>query len=93
MVTFQMASARTSRFWEGDVEGSITQGGTGNIGGGTGRGNVEDCGAGLREELGGVGNLPRLMIIGIFSGNEISMLVSFSASPAMVGGMTWGDNH
>ena len=37
-------------------------------------------------------NLPRLMIIGVFSGNEISMLISFSTSPAMVHGMTWDDN-
>ena len=47
VVAFRMASARTSRFWEGDVEGSIARGGTGNIGGGTGRGGVEDCETGL----------------------------------------------
>ena len=93
MVAFRMASARTSRFWEGDVEGPITRGGTGSIGGGTGRGGVEDCETWLREELGGAGNLPRLTIIGVFGGNEISMLVSFATSPAMVSGVTWGDDH
>ena len=92
VVAFRMASARTSRFWEGDVEGPVARGGTGNIGGGTGRGSVEDCEAGLFKELGGAGNSPRLTIIGIFGGDQISMLVSFSTSPAMASGMTWGDD-
>ena len=93
VVAFRMASARTSRFWEGDIEGSVTRGGTGNIGGGTGRGGVEDRETGLCEELGGAGNSPRLMIIGILGGDEISMLVSFSTSPAMASGVSWGDDR
>ena len=93
MVAFRMASARTSRFWEGDVEGPVTQGGTGNIGGGTGRGSVKDCETRLWEELGGAGNSPRLMIIGIFGGDKISMFVSFATSPAMASGVAWGDDH
>ena len=88
-----MASARASRFWEGDVEGPVARGGTGNIGGGTGSGDVEDCEAGLWEELGMAGNSPWLMIIGILGGDKISMLVSFSTSPAMAGGMAWGDDR
>jgi len=35
VVAFTVASARASSLWEGDVEGSVTQGGTGSIGGGT----------------------------------------------------------
>ena len=88
-----MASARTSRFWEGDVESSVARGGTGNIGGGTGSGGVKDCKAWLWEELGGAGNSPRLMIIGVFGGDKISMFVSFTASPAMASGVAWGDNR
>ena len=87
-----MASARASRFWEGDVEGPVTQGGTGNMGGWTGRGNVKDGEAGLSEDLGGLGNSPRLMIIGVLSGDKISMLIAFSMSPAMASGMAWGDD-
>ena len=93
VVAFQMASARTSRFWEGDVEGPVAQGGTGNMGGGTGRGGVEDCETWLWEELGGAGNSPRLMIIGVFSGDKISMFILLTTSPAMVGGMAWGDDR
>ena len=93
VVAFRMASTRTSRFWEGDVEGPVTQGGTGNIGKGIGRGGVEDCETWLWEELGGAGNSPRLTIIGVFSGDEISMFVSFATSPAMASGMTWGDDR
>ena len=92
MVTFWMASARASRFWEGDVESSITRGGAGNIGGGIGRGDVKDGEAGLAEVLGGVGNSPWVTIIGVLGGNEISILVSFSTSPAMASGMSWGDD-
>ena len=88
-----MASARASRFWEGDVEGSVTRGGTGNIGGGTGSDGVEDCEAGLWEELGGSGNSPWLTIIGVFGGDKISMFVSFATSPTMTCGMTWGDDR
>ena len=87
-----MASARASRFWEGDVEGPVTRGGTGNMGGGTGSGGVEDREAGLWEKLGGAGNLPWLTIIGVFGGDEISMLMSLSTSPTMARGMTWGDD-
>ena len=93
VVAFRMASARASRFWEGDVEGPIARGGTGNIGGGTGRGGVEDCKTWLGKELGGAGNSPWLTIIGVLGGNEISMLVSFSTSPAMASGVTWGDDR
>ena len=93
VVAFRMASARTSRFWEGDVEGPVTQGGTGSIGGGTGRGGVEDCETGLWEELGGAGNSPWLTIIGVFGGDKISMLVSFSTSPAMASSVAWGDDR
>ena len=85
VVTFRMASARTSRFWEGDVEGPVTQGGTG-------RGGVEDRETGLWEELGGAGNSPRLTVIGVLSGDKISMFVSFATSPAMAGGMAGGDD-
>ena len=92
VVAFQMASARTSRFWEGDVEGSVTQGGTGNMGGGTGRGNIKDCEARLFEVLGGVGNSPWVMIIGVLGGDKISIVVSLTTSPAMTHGMAWGDN-
>ena len=92
VVAFRMASARASRFWEGDVEGPVTQGGTGNMGGGTGRGGVEDCETWLREELGGAGNPPRLIIIGVFSGDKISMFISLATSPAMASGMAWGDD-
>jgi len=42
VVTLRVASARASSLWEGDVEGSVTQGGTGSIGGGTGSGGVDD---------------------------------------------------
>jgi len=42
VVAFRVASARASSLWEGDVEGSVTQGGTGSIGGGTGSGGVDD---------------------------------------------------
>jgi len=42
MVTFTVASARASSLWEGDVEGSVAQGGTGSIGGGTSSGGVDD---------------------------------------------------
>ena len=93
VVAFRMASARTSRFWEGDVEGPVARGGTGNIGGGIGRGGVEDRETWLREELGGAGNSPGLMIIGVLSGNEIPMFVSFAASPAMASGVAWGDDR
>ena len=93
VVTFRMASARTSRFWEGDVEGPVTRGGTGNIGGGTGRGDVEDRETGLLEELGGTGNSPRVTIIGVFGGDEISVFMSFATSPAMASGVAWGDDR
>ena len=92
VVALRMASARTSRFWEGDVESPVTRGGTGNIGGGTGRGDVEDGETGLAEVLGRAGNSPWVTIIGVLGGNEISMLVSFSTSPAMASGMSWGDD-
>ena len=88
-----MASARASRFWEGDVEGPVARGGTGSIGEGTGSGGVEDCEARLWEKLGGAGNSPWLIIIGIFGGDEISMFVSLSTSPAMASGMAWGDDR
>ena len=44
VVTFTMASARTSSFWEGDVESPIAGGGARNVvcGGGTGSGGVDD---------------------------------------------------
>ena len=42
VVAFTVASARASNLWEGDVEGPITGGGTRDIGGGTGRGGVDD---------------------------------------------------
>ena len=42
VVALSMVSARASNFWEGDIEGSITQGGTGNMGGGTRSGGVKD---------------------------------------------------
>ena len=93
MIAFRMASARTSRFWEGDVEGPVARGGTGNIGGGTGRGGAEDCETGLWEELGGAGNSPRLTVIGVLGGDKISVFVSFSTSPAMASGMPWGDDR
>ena len=93
VVAFQMALARTSRFREGDVEGPVAQGGTGNIGGGTGRGGVEDCETGLWEELGGSDNVPRLTVIGVLGGNEISMFMSFATSPAMASGVPWGDDR
>ena len=88
-----MASARASRFWEGDVEGPIARGGTGNIGGGTGSDGVEDCETWLGEKLGGAGNLPWLMIIGVLGGNKISMFISFATSPAMASGVAWGDDR
>ena len=87
-----MASARASRFWEGDVEGSVARGGTGNIGGGIGRGDVEDGEAGLAKVLGRSGNSPWVTIIGVLSGNEISIVMSLSTSPAMASGMSWGDD-
>ena len=93
VVAFRMASARTSRFWEGDVESPVTRGGTGNIGGGTGRGGVEDCETWLGEKLGGAGNSPWLTIIGVLGGNEISMFIAFSTSPTMAGGVAWGDDR
>ena len=93
VVALRMASARASRFWEGDVEGPVARGGTGNIGGGTGSGGVEDCETWLGEELGGAGNSPRLMIIGVFGGDEISMFVSLTTSPAMTRDMAWGDDR
>ena len=93
VVAFRMASTRTSRFWEGDVEGPVTRGGTGNIGGGIGSDGVEDCEAWLGEKLGGAGNSPWLMIIGVFGGDKISVFVSFSTSPAMASDVTWGDNR
>ena len=88
-----MASARASRFWEGDVEGPIAQGGTGNMGGGIGRGDVKHCEAGLGKILGGTGNYPRVIIIGIFGGDKISIVMLLATSPAMVGGMTWGGDR
>ena len=88
-----MTSTRTGKFWEGDVEGPVTQGGTGNMGGGIGRGDVEDCEAGLTEVLGGVGDSPRLTIIGVFGGDEISIVMLLAMSPAMACGVTWGDDH
>ena len=93
VVAFRMASARASRFWEGNVEGPVARGGTGSIGGGIRRGGVEDCETWLGEELGGAGNSPWLMLIGVLGGNEISILVSFSTSPAMASGVTWGDDR
>jgi len=42
VVAFTMASARTSSFWEGDVECSVARGGARNVGGGTGSGGVDD---------------------------------------------------
>ena len=87
-----MASARASSLWERDVEGPVTQGGTGKMGGGIRRGNVKDSETWLGKVLGRVGNSPRLIIIGVFSCNEISITTSFATSPAMASGMTWGDD-
>ena len=42
VVAFTVASARASSLWEGDVKGPITRRGTGNVGGGTGSGGVDD---------------------------------------------------
>ena len=58
-----------------------------------GRGDVEDSEAGLAEVLGGVGNLPRVMVIGILSGDKISIVMLFAMSLAMASGVSWGDNH
>jgi len=42
VVTFTMASARASSFWEGNVESPVAGGGARNVGGGTGSGGVDD---------------------------------------------------
>jgi len=42
VVAFRVVSTRASNLWEGDVEGSLAQGDTGNIGGGTRSGGVDD---------------------------------------------------
>ena len=42
VVALRVASARASNLWEGGVKGSIVQGGTGNMGGGTKSGGVNN---------------------------------------------------
>jgi len=42
VVALRMTSARASSLWEGDVEGPVAQGGARNVGGGTGRGGVDN---------------------------------------------------
>ena len=62
------------------------------MGGGIRRGDIEDCETGLSKVLGGAGNSPRLTIVGVFSGNKISITTLFATSPAMASGMTWGND-
>ena len=40
-----------------------------------------------------MGNLPRVMVIGILSGDKISIVVLFAMSLAMASGVSWGDDH
>ena len=42
--------------------------------------------------MGRVGNSPRVIVSGVFGGNKISFAMSLSVSPAMVSGISWGDN-
>jgi len=42
MIAFTMASARASSLWEGDIESPVAGGGARDVGGGTGRGGVDD---------------------------------------------------
>jgi len=42
VVAFTVASARASSLWQGDVESPIAGGGARNVGGGIGRGGVDD---------------------------------------------------
>ena len=62
------------------------------MGGGIGRGDIKDSETRLAEVLGGAGNPPWVTIIGILSGNKISILTSFSTSPAMASSVAWGDD-
>jgi len=93
MVAFTVASTRASSLWEGDVEGPVTQGGTGSIGGGTSSGGVKNCKTGLGEVTGGAGNSPRVTIRGVLTGDDISITMLCSSGPAMASGMSWGDDR
>jgi len=39
-----------------------------------------------------VGNSPRVIVRGVFTGNDVSIAMLLSSGPTMVGGMSWGDN-
>jgi len=93
VVAFTVASARASSLWEGDVEGSITRGGARNVSGGTGSGGVDDCEARLGEVAGGVGNSPRVIVRGVFIGDDVSIAMLLSSCPTMSSGMSRGDDR
>ena len=47
----------------------------------------------MGEVAGGVGNLPRVIIRGVLTGDDISIAMLLSGGPTMAGGMTWGDDR
>jgi len=47
----------------------------------------------LREVTGGAGNSPRVIVRGIFTGDDVSISMLLSSGPTMACGMSWGDDR
>ena len=89
----RIVSARVSRFWEGDVVGSVSRGGTISMGGGTEAGEIVDGEVGVREIRGGAGNSPREIIRGVLTGDDISISVLLSCGPAVTCWVAWRNDR
>jgi len=40
-----------------------------------------------------VGNLPRVTVRGVLTGDDVSIAMLLSSGPTMAGGMSWGDDR
>jgi len=47
----------------------------------------------LGEVAGGAGNLPRVTIRGVLTGDDVSIAMLLASGPTMAGGMSWGDDR
>ena len=88
----RIASARVSRFWEGDVVGSVSRGGTISRCDCSAVSEVENGEIWVREIGGGAGNSPRLIIAGVLTGDCISISKLLSLRPAMARSVSWSDD-
>jgi len=47
----------------------------------------------LGEITSGAGNSPRVIVRGVFTGDDVSIAMLLSSGPTMMGGMSWGDDR